>query len=143
MAKRKIFDELMEGVKAMKNPQHPGGLVLRQCIEPLGLTIADAAAALGVTRTTLFRTGQREARDFSRDGGEIVQSLRRQRGRLAKGAGAVRYRPGSRRPHQTPPSCFGLAGFTAGHFSPLGFRIPTRSPMIPLPKTCASSYARQ
>jgi addiction module HigA family antidote len=37
----------------MKNPPHPGGLVLRQCIEPLGLSITDAAAALGVTRTTL------------------------------------------------------------------------------------------
>jgi antitoxin HigA-1 len=37
----------------MKNPPHPGGLVLRECIEPLGLTITDAAAALGVTRTTL------------------------------------------------------------------------------------------
>ena len=36
----------------MKNPPHPGGVVLRQCIEPLGLTITDAAA-LGVTRTTL------------------------------------------------------------------------------------------
>ena len=37
----------------MKNPPHPGGFVLRQCIEPLGLTITDAAAALGVTRNTL------------------------------------------------------------------------------------------
>ena len=36
----------------MKNPPHPGGLVRRQCIEPMGLTIT-AAAALGVTRTTL------------------------------------------------------------------------------------------
>jgi addiction module HigA family antidote len=36
----------------MKNPPHPGGFVLRQCIEPWGLTIM-AAAALGVTRTTL------------------------------------------------------------------------------------------
>ena len=36
----------------MKNPPHPGGFVLRQCIEPLGLTITNAAA-LGVTRTTL------------------------------------------------------------------------------------------
>ncbi len=27
--------------------------MLRQCIEPLGLTITDAACALGVTRTTL------------------------------------------------------------------------------------------
>ena len=37
----------------MKNPPHPGGFVLRRCIEPLGLTITAAAAALGVTRTTL------------------------------------------------------------------------------------------
>ena len=37
----------------MKNPPHPGGVVLRQCIEPLGLTITEAAAALGVTRTSL------------------------------------------------------------------------------------------
>ena len=38
---------------SIKNPPHPGGVVLRLCIEPLGLTITDAAAALGVTRTTL------------------------------------------------------------------------------------------
>jgi addiction module HigA family antidote len=37
----------------MKSPPHPGGFVLRQCIEPLGLSITAAAAALGVTRTTL------------------------------------------------------------------------------------------
>jgi addiction module HigA family antidote len=37
----------------MKNPPHPGGVVLRQCIEPLGLTITGAAEALGVTRNTL------------------------------------------------------------------------------------------
>jgi antitoxin HigA-1 len=36
-----------------KNPPHPGGVVLRQCIEPLGVSITGAAAALGVTRTTL------------------------------------------------------------------------------------------
>jgi addiction module HigA family antidote len=39
----------------MKNPPHPGGLLLRQCIEPLGLSITAAAAALGVTRTTLSK----------------------------------------------------------------------------------------
>ena len=37
----------------MKNPPHPGGVILRECIEPLDLTITDAAAALGVTRNTL------------------------------------------------------------------------------------------
>ena len=38
---------------AMKNPPHPGQVVLNECIEPLGLTITQAARSLGVTRTTL------------------------------------------------------------------------------------------
>jgi addiction module HigA family antidote len=37
----------------MKNPPHPGGFVMRQCLEPLRLSVTEAAAALGVTRTTL------------------------------------------------------------------------------------------
>ena len=37
----------------MKNPPHPGTVVLHDCIEPLGLTITDTAAALGVSRFTL------------------------------------------------------------------------------------------
>ena len=37
----------------MKNPPHPGLVVLQECIEPLGLTITEAAMALGVTRNTL------------------------------------------------------------------------------------------
>ena len=37
----------------MKNPPHPGVVVLQECIEPSGLTITQAAAALGVTRNTL------------------------------------------------------------------------------------------
>src|SRR6516165_1003668 len=38
---------------AMKNPPHPGDVVFHDCIEPLGLTITQAAEALGVTRVTL------------------------------------------------------------------------------------------
>ena len=37
----------------MKNPPHPGVVVLQECIEPSGVTITQAAAALGVTRNTL------------------------------------------------------------------------------------------
>ncbi len=37
----------------MKNPPHPGTIVLRDCIEPLGLSITGAASSLGVTRNTL------------------------------------------------------------------------------------------
>ena len=37
----------------MKNPTHPGLVVLHDCIEPLGLTITEAAEARGGTRNTL------------------------------------------------------------------------------------------
>ena len=37
----------------MKNPPHPGGLVRREVIEPLGLTVSDAAGILGVSRQAL------------------------------------------------------------------------------------------
>ena len=37
----------------MKNPPHPGLSVRHDCIEPLGLTITEAAEVLGVTRQTL------------------------------------------------------------------------------------------
>lgn len=37
----------------MKNPPHPGELVIEDCIKPLGLTITAAATALGVTRKAL------------------------------------------------------------------------------------------
>ena len=38
----------------MKNPAHPGQLV-RDDIEQLGLSVADAAKGLGVTRQQLYR----------------------------------------------------------------------------------------
>jgi addiction module HigA family antidote len=38
---------------SMHNPPHPGGIIRRQCLEPLGLTVTEAAAGLGVTRQTL------------------------------------------------------------------------------------------
>ena len=37
----------------MKNPAHPGGFVKSEIIEPLGLSVTDAAQALGVTRAAL------------------------------------------------------------------------------------------
>ena len=38
---------------AMQNPPHPGGIVKRQCLAPLGLTVTRAAAGLGITRQAL------------------------------------------------------------------------------------------
>jgi addiction module HigA family antidote len=37
----------------MFNPAHPGEVIRQLCIEPLELTVTEAANALGVTRKTL------------------------------------------------------------------------------------------
>ncbi len=38
---------------AMHNPPHPGGIVRRQCLEPLALSVTQAAIHLGVARQSL------------------------------------------------------------------------------------------
>lgn len=38
---------------SMNNPPHPGGIVKRQCLQPLELTVTRAAQGLGVTRQAL------------------------------------------------------------------------------------------
>lgn len=40
---------------AMKNPPHPGLSIKKNCLEPLGLNITEAARVLGVARHTLSR----------------------------------------------------------------------------------------
>ena len=37
----------------MHNPPHPGEVLKRLCLEPLGLSVTQAAKALGVSRKTL------------------------------------------------------------------------------------------
>ncbi len=37
----------------MKNPVHPGALVREECLEPLGLSVTEAAKHLGVGRQAL------------------------------------------------------------------------------------------
>lgn len=37
----------------MHNPPHPGEILKALCLEPLGLTVTETAAALGVSRKTL------------------------------------------------------------------------------------------
>ncbi len=39
----------------MKNPTHPGRIIQENCLEPLGLSVTDAAKGLGVARHTLSR----------------------------------------------------------------------------------------
>ena len=44
---------MMVNSMPMRNLPHPGGIVRRQCLEPLGLSVTEAAKALGVTRQAL------------------------------------------------------------------------------------------
>ncbi|MFP4246819.1 MAG: HigA family addiction module antitoxin [Halochromatium sp.] len=37
----------------MHNPPHPGEIIKELCLEPLGVTVTDAADALGISRKTL------------------------------------------------------------------------------------------
>jgi addiction module HigA family antidote len=37
----------------MHSPPHPGGIVRRQCLEPLALSVTEAADGLGITRQAL------------------------------------------------------------------------------------------
>ena len=37
----------------MHNPPHPGKIIKALCLEPLGVTVTQAASALGVSRKTL------------------------------------------------------------------------------------------
>jgi len=37
----------------MKNPAHPGRIVRNACLEPLGLSVTEAAEILGISRQTL------------------------------------------------------------------------------------------
>ena len=39
----------------MKNPTHPGRSIKENCLDPLGLSVAEAARVLGVARHTLSR----------------------------------------------------------------------------------------
>lgn len=37
----------------MHNPPHPGEIIKELCLEPLGISVTDAAESLGVSRKTL------------------------------------------------------------------------------------------
>ena len=37
----------------MHNPPHPGQIIRQLCLEPLGMSVTEAASALGVSRKTL------------------------------------------------------------------------------------------
>ena len=44
---------IIEAPTKMHNPPHPGEIIRQLCLEPVGMTVTDAASALGVSRKTL------------------------------------------------------------------------------------------
>ena len=74
----------------MHDPPHPGAFIRRQCLEPLGLAVTEAAKGLAVSRNTLCDAAQRPARNFSRNGHPPLAGLRRQSGELVAAAVAIR-----------------------------------------------------
>ena len=61
---------------AMHDPPHPGGIVRRQCLEPLGLSVTRAAKGLGVTRQALSDLVNEKAENLGRDGDSPLQGVR-------------------------------------------------------------------
>jgi hypothetical protein len=89
----------------MKNPPHPAGVVLRQWIDPQGLTIADAAAAHGGDAQHALGARQWEARHIPGNDGETLQSVCRLGSTLACATGPVRSSPAS--PGPSVPQAIG------------------------------------
>ena len=60
------------------NPPHPGAFIRRQCLEPLGLTVTEAAKGLAVSRNTLSMLLNGRIGISPEMAIQIVPSLRRQ-----------------------------------------------------------------
>lgn len=96
------------------DPQHPGQQIRRQCLEPFGLTVADGARVLGITRQALNNVVNGKAgispemaiRLVKAFGGEEEAWLQLQMAydlaQARKRAHGITVRPVSERPHVNP-----------------------------------------
>ena len=73
----------------MHNPPHPGEVLKTLCLEPLNLTITDAARSLGVSRKTLSGILNGRARHQPRDGGPSLHRLQHQSRKLAQSTASI------------------------------------------------------
>src|SRR6185369_9196904 len=53
MSTASIMSITTEGSMKMHNPPHPGEVLKTLCLEPLNLTVTEAARSLGISRKTL------------------------------------------------------------------------------------------
>jgi antitoxin HigA-1 len=73
----------------MHNPPHPVGIIREFCIEPLKLTVTEAAAYLGVTRKTLSALLNGNAGISPEMAIRLSKVFGRTAGRMAKASTAV------------------------------------------------------
>ena len=73
----------------MYNPPHPGGVVRRQCLEPLGLSGDAGGTGAGRHASSIVRSGQRKSRRLGRNGHPPVESVRVEPGDVAWDADGV------------------------------------------------------
>jgi hypothetical protein len=78
----------------MKNPAHPGEILATMYLEPLGLTVIQAAAALKMPRAAFVGNCQWQARRNPANCAEAAKSLQPARRLLA--VGAIRMGAGTR-----------------------------------------------
>ena len=77
----------------MKNPPHPGDFIRTEIIEPAGLSVTAAAAALQVSRPCTVQPAQRQGRPFRGHGASHRESVWREDGHAHADAGFLRHRP--------------------------------------------------
>ena len=59
----------------MVGPPHPGGIVKRECLEPLGLSVTRAARRVGREPAGAVGTGEREDSGVGGDGYSVVEGV--------------------------------------------------------------------
>jgi addiction module HigA family antidote len=80
----------------MRNPAHPGGFVQTEIIEPLGLSVTEAARVLGVTRAALSALLNQQASLSPEMAIRIGESLRHFHGNAHAHAEQLRHCPSQR-----------------------------------------------
>jgi hypothetical protein len=66
---------IIEAPMKMHNPPYPGEIIRQLCLEPLGMTVTDAASALGGKSQDVVCAAEWSGRYQSGDGGALVDRV--------------------------------------------------------------------
>lgn len=71
-------------------PPHLGPSIRRQCLEPLGLTVAEAARGARCVTQQIVEAAEWSPSDCRSDGHPLIEGVRRKSGKLAAATTAMR-----------------------------------------------------